>query len=304
MNDFDGASRRPKTSELEILVAIAASGSLSGAAAHLGCTQSRISHALGELEGVVGQRLFQRSRTGTHPTDAGVVAIEQARRALQLLDQLTTSPADAALLGVVRVAAYRSVATHVLTPAALAVTAKHRGVRVEVDDACDDKTSVERSLRDGHADIGIVHTPHSAGFITTPFARDDYVAVTHVACRPRPGAFWRDLAQMPLFELRCSGAHAAVEACRRDGMTNRTSGTFSSDSTILAHVVQRRGVAILPRLAIEPLGSDLVAVPLPIEAIRMLVMIRRRARSNRAIRTVAAELAAFVRRAPLPFLRT
>jgi DNA-binding transcriptional LysR family regulator len=295
MKDFDDR-RRPKTSELEVLVAIATSGSLGRAAQHLECTQSRISHALGELEGVLGERLFHRSRTGTYPTEAGLVAVARAREVLQTLDRLTLRGAGTGLHGVVRIAAYRSVATHLLTPGALDVTQQHRGIRIEIDDECAERSDVERLVRDGRADLGVVHLPTSSGFKTTPFAKDDYVAVVRSEHRPTRNAFWQALAGLPLFELRCSGARAAVEACRRAGMTNPTVASFASDSTIVAQVAARRGMAILPRLAVEPLPSGLVAVALPIAATRDLVMIRRRGRPAPAVRVAERGLLAALAR--------
>jgi DNA-binding transcriptional LysR family regulator len=299
MTDFDDAKRRAKTAELEIIVAIAASGSLGGAALQLGCTQSRISHALGELEDVLGERLFDRSRTGARPTEAGVVAVSRARAILQMIDRLTVGGAGLGLHGVVRIAAYRSVATHLLTPAILDVTANHRGVRIELDDGCDERSDIERLVHDRRADLGIVHLPTSAGLMTRPFARDAYVAVAAATQLPSKHSFWSDLARLALFELRCSGARAAVEACRRDGMTNRTTASFASDSTIIAQIAARRGMAILPRLAVEPLPAGLVAITLPITAVRELVTVRRRGQSNATVRAVERELVAAVARPSL-----
>jgi DNA-binding transcriptional LysR family regulator len=300
MKHFDDPKRRPKTSELEVIVAIATSGSFGGAAAQLGCTQSRISHALGEVESVVGTRLFQRSRTGTFPTEVGVVAVARAREILQLIDRLTAGRPGSGLMGVVRIAAYRSIATHLLTPAVPEITFKHRGLRIEIDDSCAERADVERQVHDGRADLGIAHMPIGAGFATKPFVQDDYMAVIRSDGKPSKGAFWRDLASLPLFELRCSGARAAVEACRRNGMTNRTAATFSSDSTILAQVAVRRGIAILPRLAVEPLPARMVALPLPIPALRSLAILRRRGRPSPAARAVADTLLTAIRQPTFP----
>jgi DNA-binding transcriptional LysR family regulator len=296
MRNFDGPTRRLKTSELEVIVAIATSGSLGRAALQLACTQSRVSYALGEVERVLGMRLFHRSRTGTVPTEAGAAAVSRVREILQRLDSIAATGGRLGLLGVVRIAAYRSVATHLLIPAVLDVNARHRRVSVEIDDACDDRSDVERSVRDGRADLGVVHQPVSAGFAVSPFAQDRYVAVVRADCRPtEPRRFWEHVAPLPLFELRCSGARAAVEACRRDGMKNRTVATFASDSTIIAQVGARRGLALLPRLAAEPLPAGLVAVMPPIEAVRSLMMIRRNGSAGTAVLAVQRTLVAALR---------
>ncbi|WP_394828781.1 LysR family transcriptional regulator [Pendulispora albinea] len=292
MIDFDDlpkrAPRRPKTSELEIVVAIARAGSLGGAAAALGCTQSRVSHALGELEGALGVRLFQRSRVGTSPTEAGAKVVAKAGEALALLDAIA-APRDRCA-GTVRIAAYRSVATHLLTPLAQRMATKHPELRLEIDDGCADREDVDRMVREGRADLGISQLPVGEGFAVTPFAQDDYVLVVPIRHRPARASFWSDLSHLPFFELRCSGTRAAIAACRENGMMNRTASAFSSDSTIVAQVTARRGFSILARLAAEPLPPELMAIPLPIAAFRSLVLIRRRDRRSPALLGVTKAL--------------
>ena len=298
MTDFDDR-RRPKTSELEVVVAIANAGSLGGAALELGCTQSRISHALAEIETVLGLRLFERSRTGTHPTDAGAKVVSKAREALEVLDAIGAASERHALRGTVRIAAYRSVATHLLTPLAHALGRRYPALHIEIDDACVGQNDVERAVRDGRVDLGIAHLPVSSGFTLMPFAEDDYVLVVSSRLPPLGVSVWADLKKVPFLELRCSGARLAVEACRASGMTNRAVSSFSSDSTILAQIATRAGFSILPRLAIEPLPKGLGVVPLPTVAVRSLVTIRRSDRRGTLVRIVATELRTSLRRTHL-----
>ncbi|HEX7648607.1 MAG TPA: LysR family transcriptional regulator, partial [Noviherbaspirillum sp.] len=67
-----------KFNQLEILVAVVDAGSFSAAATELDCTQSRISHAIAELERGVGTRLLERSRAGCMPTEAGLRVLQKA----------------------------------------------------------------------------------------------------------------------------------------------------------------------------------------------------------------------------------
>ena len=53
-----------KLNQLEMLVAAVDTGSFSAAGTELGCTQSRISHGIAELERRVGAKLLVRSRSG------------------------------------------------------------------------------------------------------------------------------------------------------------------------------------------------------------------------------------------------
>ncbi|WP_394833240.1 LysR family transcriptional regulator [Pendulispora rubella] len=298
-----GRGRRPKTSELEVLVAIARAGTFGGAAVELGCTQSRISHALAEIESALGLRLFERSRTGTRPTEVGHRVVAKAREALELLDSISASRDRGVLRGTVRVAAYRSVATHLLTPLVDVLVHANPALHLELEDACTGREEVERMVRDGRADIGVVNLPAAAGFTVTPFAEDDYVVVVSSRHRPRAASLWADLGKLSLLELRCSGARGAVEACRQSGMTNRTTASFSSDSTILAQIATKAGFSILPRLAIEPLPKGLDVVALPNPTPRTLAIIRRSDRRSSLLRAVTVSLRKGIQRPTFPASR-
>ena len=102
-----------KLNQLKMLVAVAEHGSFSAAAAELGCTQSRISHAIAELEAELGVSLLARGRAGSAPTGAGQRVLEKARQMLRLEDGLREAAlAGGGLSGSVRIACFRSIGTH------------------------------------------------------------------------------------------------------------------------------------------------------------------------------------------------
>ncbi|MET4728244.1 molybdate transport repressor ModE-like protein [Lysobacter enzymogenes] len=74
--------------DFELLRAIGAHGSLSGAAKALALDHSSAFRRLGAIEARAGTPLFRRSRTGYTATEAGAVAIEGAQRILDDADQL------------------------------------------------------------------------------------------------------------------------------------------------------------------------------------------------------------------------
>lgn len=272
MTDFDHNIRLPKMSELQVLVAIADTGSFGGAAAELGCTQSRISHSIAALECALGNQLLQRSRTGTAPTPVGRKVILKAREILTLA-QSTIPSKSQALSGVVRLATYQSVATHLLLPIIDALAIRHPNIRVEIDDGCVEREDVERRVRDGSADLGIAHLPVGAGLSIRPFVEDDYVVIVAGSYTPSKRYFWQDLERLDFIELRCSGSRSIVDKCHANGMRAKPTKSFSSVSTILAHVRNGRSFSILPRLSVEPLPADLKIVDLPVNAKRSLAII-------------------------------
>ena len=91
--------------KLKILVQIADSGSIHGAARQLGATRSSLRRALEGLEAEVGAALFHRDASGARLTAAGFVLVEQGRpmveRARAMLDDARA--AASAATGILRV---------------------------------------------------------------------------------------------------------------------------------------------------------------------------------------------------------
>lgn len=76
---------RLKLRHLQALVTLRARGSVLASANELARTPSAVSKSLAELETIVGTRLFERTRRGLVPTDAGVRLLEQVQRGLGVL---------------------------------------------------------------------------------------------------------------------------------------------------------------------------------------------------------------------------
>ena len=74
---------------LEALVAVAEVGTVTGAAARLGVTQSAVSHQLEKLRTIVGDPLFVRSGRGVVATKRAELLADRARELLVELEQFT-----------------------------------------------------------------------------------------------------------------------------------------------------------------------------------------------------------------------
>lgn len=130
--------------ELRILVAVAESGGFTAAATALGLTQSAVSHSVRGTEAKVGTVLFERGRGGATPTPAGDRAVALGRRILRMYEVLGAEARGAGrsgagggagrdtVEGVLRIAAFRSAALHLLPPALERLAARHPGIRPEV----------------------------------------------------------------------------------------------------------------------------------------------------------------------------
>jgi DNA-binding transcriptional LysR family regulator len=270
MKNFDG---QMKLNQLRMLVAVADSGSFSAAAAQLGCTQSRISHAIGELERGLGVRLLVRTREGSAPTDVGRRVLEKARQMLRLEASLADVARDGReLAGLVRIACFRSVGTHLLPHALEALAHEYPGIRIDIDDGCDERGDVTRAVLQGRADIGIAQLPVEAGLVWQGYLFDSYRLVMPASVKLSVKGSWPDTQGLPLIQLACSGATAILERCRNAGFVAEPGRTLANDTSIAAMVGRGMGYSILPELSVFPKSEDVQTLALPIPARREFVI--------------------------------
>ncbi len=279
---------KPKLNQLEMLVAVADSGGFGRAAANLGCTQSRVSHAITELEEVLRTRLLLRSRSGCVPTDAGHRVIAKARTILALAETLLAESGARSVAGHVRIACFRSVSTHLLPHALEALATEYPGIRVDVDDGCEEREEVARAVKEGRAEIGIAQLPVASGLLARPYVSDSYVVVAPSSAQLRVPVSWADLSRLPYIQLNCSGALAVLEQCRAAGFDARPSRTLATDTSVVAMVAHGIGFSILPHLAVFPAPAGIQALDLPIAARRRFAVVTTEgASSSEAVNAVS-----------------
>src|SRR3954453_7748954 len=119
--------------DLRLLAALAAVGSLAGAARRLRVNHASAWRRLGALEGRLGARLFERGRDGYAPTPAGEEAIAVADRTLRELAELERRLAgqDIRPTGPVRLTTTETL-LNLVTPALAALRETHPGIVVEL----------------------------------------------------------------------------------------------------------------------------------------------------------------------------
>jgi DNA-binding transcriptional LysR family regulator len=263
-----------KLSQLEMLIAVADAGGFGSAAAELACTQSRISHAITELESSLGMRLLTRSRSGCVPTDAGYRVLAKAREVVRLTDSMAeVVQENAELSGRVRIACFRSIGTHLLPHALAALALEYPGIRVDIDDGCEEREEVPDALTQGRADIGIAQLPVDSVWVAHSFVSDSYVLVAPASLPLRAPISWQQFNSLPYIQLDCSGALDMLEQCRAAGFSAESSRTLKTDTGIAAMIRHGVGYSILPRLAVFPESEGLQIVDLPIPARRQFALI-------------------------------
>ncbi len=121
-------------SDIELILAVADAGSLSGAAKVLRVTQPTMSRRLAELEAELGEPLFRRTVDGTTLTSFGERMVEPARRMAESARDvdLAASGADTKPRGVVRLTAPPGVAFDLVAPFAALARERLPDIRLEV----------------------------------------------------------------------------------------------------------------------------------------------------------------------------
>ena len=121
-------------SDLRFALAVGATGSLAGAARQLGVNHTTVLRRLDALEARLSARLFERTRTGYHPTDAGTMLLEQARRMADQADEIERQVMgrDRELTGLLRLTTAFVVMEHLLPRPLAAFARAYPGIEVEV----------------------------------------------------------------------------------------------------------------------------------------------------------------------------
>ena len=255
-----------KLSQLRALVEIANCGNFSEAALKLDVTQSTISHAIATLEDELGITLLQRGRHGARLTTVGDRITAHARDMLGLLDTIASEVNQARGVqgGSLRIASIRSVATHVLPGAIARLHRRYPTITITVLEM-DEMHQVKQALLKGEADLSVAETIEGDDVETLHIFDDDYVALLPPGYRPKASTLTiDDLSQMPIIgssHNSCGLRLRTVLGAQAQPL--EIAYCIRHDSSMVAMVEQGLGIAILPRLAAEPVPPDVQICPLP-----------------------------------------
>ncbi|MDH6540572.1 LysR family transcriptional regulator [Streptomyces sp. SPB4] len=266
--------------ELRVLVAVAEAGGFSAAAHRLGITQSAVSHSVRGSEAKVGAVLFDRGRAGASPTPAGERAVALGRRILRLYEVLGAEARAAgrapagpgAAEGVLRIAAFRSAALHLLPPALERLAARHPGIRPEVRVVRELGPGTAGEVAAGRADLAIatlsgpVSGPPSAppsdspsgppsglpdGLLSGELTREAY-SLVHPVGHPDPKA-------LPLLDWDENCGSYTRDWWRAQDWIPRATVKAEDDAMVLTMVGRGLGMAILPELSLRE-ATDAVEI--------------------------------------------
>ena len=257
-----GLERVPDLDSLELLIAVATTGSLGRAAALRGISQPAVSGRILRMEQVVGVPLVHRTPRGSSLTPAGGLLADWGRDVLAaaaVLDAGITS-LRGGRDGRLRVAASLTVAEHLLPRWLVQLAAEHPETAVTLDAV--NSAEVTRQVRDGEAGLGFVEGPRRPqGLDGQVVASDELlvvVASTHPWARRRRPLVAAELARTRLVHREpTSGTRAALEAALAAHLPLATPVLeLSSTSAVRSAVSAGAGPAVLSSLAVQ---DDLAA---------------------------------------------
>jgi DNA-binding transcriptional LysR family regulator len=257
---------------LRVFLTVVEYSSYSTAALKLDMSQSAVSRAITALETELGVSLLVRGRFGARPTSTGERLLVYAEQILQARDGIDQGVNLEKSLqgGQVRIASFRSAATHLLPPLIVQFCRRFPEVEVKLTEA--DPTGVEQALREGQVDIGLVPLPRSSGlFETWEIARDEFVVLLPPnAVGVSATLTWEELANYAFILYNYAECTSAVRNHWAKWQQKlRVAYEIKEDSTIVSMVSQGLGAAILPRFAAIPIptGVQVRSLPVPLERI-------------------------------------
>lgn len=266
------AQNRIKLSQLEIVVAVAEHRSFGEAALALGISQSAVSHAIASLEEYLGVVLFSRGRHGARLTPVGDRILPHAQSIVNSTDFILQEAAAGKGLekGTVRVATFRSIATHILPEGIKQLHQRFPGIITNLTEH-DDDDHVEQALREGRTDIGLITLPAGKGITSWALLKDEFVVLLPPEAKLQSQQLtWEELAAQPLLMPPVDYVMMRPVYNHINGLGYRLNvvNEIETDATTVSLVAQGMGGTILPRLAATPIPQNVQVYPLPIPLYR------------------------------------
>jgi DNA-binding transcriptional LysR family regulator len=234
--------------DLRCVLAIARTGSLSGAARALGVRHSTVFRRLNAIERRLSVKLFDRTRSGYAVTASGELAVTAAgaMEVEALAVERRMLGASAQLSGVIRLATSELFAGLLLPAALQDFLAAHPGIDVEIDVA---SRSVDLTRREADLALRATNTPPDdmIGRQVGELRYAVYGARGHARATSLAA-----LSQAPWLGFEDSLAYLAIARWQKAQFPDaRARVRFNSIASMVQAVAEGLGIAILPLFAAD-----------------------------------------------------
>ncbi|MCZ2837687.1 LysR family transcriptional regulator [Modestobacter sp. VKM Ac-2985] len=250
-----------ETRELRYFVAVAEELHFGRAAQRLGMAQPPLSRAISQLERRMGVVLLERTNRSVTLTEAGAVLLQEGRTALDAVEAAEHRAQRAALAAAGRasivLATKAGASSELLAKLLHAYAAEPRSIQVDV--LLCGPGEQERLLRNGRADVALLHRPfdETTGFEVEELLTEGQMAVLPAghALTVRTDLHLSELADVPDLPM--------PRWPRPDGSYPDGPGPeVQSHSQLLQLISLGRALMVAPDSCRSQLHDDLVAVPI------------------------------------------
>ncbi|MCZ2152662.1 MAG: LysR family transcriptional regulator, partial [Bryobacterales bacterium] len=237
--------------QLELLVAIAQTRSISAGGARIGMSASATSHALRALEGNLRVAVVDRRTKDFTLTDAGSRVLQHALDIVTSLKSIEQEGNAAAELksGVLRIGSFGISSSVKILPSLIdRFQIQYPNIEICVFEGLDQ--DVEQALTEGRIDLGVVVLPKPQ-FDTILLAVDELVAVLSESS---PLALYKrvelyELTKYPFIMTQAGSQGLVRRLFERVGCAPRVTHELSQLSSILDFVRRDRGVSVVTQHA-------------------------------------------------------
>ena len=242
--------------QLEILKAVAETGSFTGAGRRLHVSQSAVSRQILLLESELNEPLFWRIKRKVKITPAGEALLQLAIRVFDDIKETTTSITETQekLTGTVRLVGGMTVSLYVFPTLLREFRRLHPEVDVKVITGSAER--LLRKLRAGAADLGLLTLPiDEPDLVTQPVMREELMVVTYpthpLAKRGRVEP--QDLVRQPfvLYEPGSNTRRVIDELFIKEKIQPRMVMQTENVEIIKAMVKSGIGITIISHQAVE-----------------------------------------------------
>lgn len=246
--------------DLRIFLAIFESGTITAGARRANLSLGAASERLQAIEDAVGVRLFERSRRGVAPTQAGLVFARHGRSVLLQLERMCSDliPFAQGLRGRVRLLCNTAALCEFLPEAIGDFLARYPDIDVELEEMWSQQ--IVRAIREGRGDVGILSDcGDTAGVDTRSFRSDRLVMISakgHPLAKRRRVAF-ADTLNFPFVGLAVDSAlHRYLgDQADRLGRAIHYRVRLRSLDSVCRLVGQNVGLSVIPGRAAKRLAD-------------------------------------------------
>jgi len=283
------------------LRAVAEERSLAAAARRLGYSQPAVSQQLAALERIIGTRLVER-RVGVREADLTEAGRLVLVHATAILARAQAAAADlrqrrTGAAGTLRLGTFASVGARVVPSLLRQFAERWPNVEVELVEDQSDRKLLDQVEAAG-IDLAFAMLPLRDG----PFTLAELLSDTYVVLLPanselaerRTPLRPRELAKLPLIGFRHAQAYPQ-QLLDAHGISARFRFRSDDNETLVGLVAAGMGVALVPRLTVDPGRADVVQLGIAAELPpRLIALVWHRDRELSAAATELVEIAGAV----------